>query len=59
MITQKVTWLSNLLCGIKNVELKDIHKEKTPSNKTPMLSESINRNIWVNSTSNQLLIRSS
>ena len=39
--------------------LKDTHREKSPSNKTPMRSKSINMDIWVVGTSNQLFIRGS
>ena len=33
----------------------DTHEEKAPSIKTPALTESINADIWVVSTLNQLL----
>ena len=36
--------------------LKDTHREKAPSNKTPTLSKIMNINIWVVGTSNQLFI---
>ena len=39
--------------------LKDTHKEKAPSNKTPALTKSANMGIWVVGTSNQLFIRRS
>ena len=41
--------------------LKDTHREKEPSNKTPTLSESMNMNmdVWLVGTSNQLFIRGS
>ena len=32
--------------------MKDTHREKAPSNKTPALSESMNMDIWVVGTSN-------
>ena len=38
---------------------KDTHREKAPSTKTPALSESMNMNIWVVGTSNQLFIAGS
>ena len=38
---------------------KDTHKEKAPSNKTPALTKSMNLNIWVVGTSNQLFMRGS
>ena len=37
--------------------LKDTHREKAPSNKTPALTKSRNMGIWVVGTSNQLFIR--
>ena len=37
----------------------DTHREKAPSNKTPALTKSMNMEIWVVGTSNQLFIRSS
>ena len=39
--------------------LKDTHREKARSNKTPALTESTNMDIWVVGTSNQIFIRSS
>ena len=39
--------------------VKDTHREKAPSNKTPTLSKIINMDIWVAGTSNQLFIRGS
>ena len=39
--------------------LKDIYREKVPSNKTPTLTESMNINIWVVGTLNQLFTGSS
>ena len=39
--------------------LKDAHREKTASNQTPALTKSVNMDIWVVGTSNQLLIRGS
>ena len=40
-------------------KLKDTHREKTPSNKTPALAKSTNMGIWVVGTTNQLFIRGS
>ena len=37
--------------------LKDTHREKTPSNKTPAVVKSINMDIWVVDTSNQLFLK--
>ena len=39
--------------------LKDTHREKAPSNKTPALTRSWNMYIWVVGTSNQLFLRGS
>ena len=39
--------------------IKDTHKEKVLSNKTPVLTKNMNIDIWVVGTSNQLLIRGS
>ena len=39
-----------------NKEVKDTHREKAPSNKTPALTNSTN---WVVGTSNQLFLRGS
>ena len=39
--------------------LKDTHRVKAPSNKTPEITKSINMNIWVVGTSNQLVIKGS
>ena len=39
--------------------LKDTHREKAPSNKTPALTKSMNMDIWVFGTSNQLFTRGS
>ena len=39
--------------------IKDRHREKAHSNKTPVPTESTNLGIWVVGTSNQLFIRGS
>ena len=39
--------------------IKDTHREKAPSNKTPALTKSMNMGIWVIGTSNQLFVRGS
>ena len=39
--------------------LKDTHREKAPWNKTPALTKSMNMDIWVFGTSNQLFTRDS
>ena len=41
------------------LSLKDTHREKAPSNKTPALTKSMNTDIWVVGTSNQLFRRGS
>ena len=40
-------------------DVKDNHREKAPSNKTPALTGSINMDIWVVGTSNHLFVRGS
>ena len=39
--------------------IKDTNRENTPSNKTQVLTKSMNMDIWVNGTLNQLFIRGS
>ena len=39
--------------------IKDTHREKAPSNKTPAFTKSKSMDIWVVGTSNQLFIRGS
>ena len=39
--------------------LKDTHREKAPSNNTPGFTKSMNMDIWVIGTSNQLFLRGS
>ena len=39
--------------------LKDTHKEKVPSDKTPVITKSMNMDIWLVGTSNQLFISGS
>ena len=39
--------------------LKNTHREKAPSNKTPALTKKMNMYIWVVGTSNQLFSRGS
>ena len=41
----------------KDFWLKDTHRGKVPSNKTPALTKSRNMGIWVVGTPNQLFIR--
>ena len=41
------------------VSFKDTHMEKALSNKTPALTKSMNIDIWIACTSNQLFIRGS
>ena len=39
--------------------MKATHREKAPLNKTPTLTKSKNKGIWVVGTTNQLFIRGS
>ena len=39
--------------------IKDTHREKAPSSKTPTLSKSMNMDVWVVGTSSELFIRDS
>ena len=39
--------------------IKGTHREKPPSNETPVLTKSANMGIWVVGTTNQLFIRGS
>ena len=41
------------------VLFKNTHREKAPSNKTPALTKSMNMDIWVVGTSNQLFLKGS
>ena len=43
----------------KSKRIKDTHREKTPSNKTPALRKSTNMGVWAVGTLNQLFIRGS
>ena len=43
----------------EKINLKDIHREKAPSNKTPTLTKSMNMDIWVVGASNRLFFRGS
>ena len=45
--------------GCSRISFKDAHREEAPSNKTPALSESMNMDIWVVGTSNQLFVTGS
>ena len=42
-----------------NDNIMDTHREKAPSNKTPALTKSMNTDIWVVDTLDQLFIRGS
>ena len=44
---------------VRRCSVIDRHREKAPSNKTPAFPQSMNIDIWVVSTSNQLFIRGS
>ena len=39
--------------------IKDTHRENAPSNETPIVSKSMNIDVWVVGTSNQLFLRGS
>ena len=41
------------------LEIKDTHREKSPSNKTSTLRKSTNMGVWAVGTLNQLFIRGS
>ena len=41
------------------MEIKDTHREKVPSNKTPALTESMKMDMWVVGTLNQLFLEGS
>ena len=43
-------------CFVLNYRIKDTHREKVPWNKTEALTESMNMDIWVVGTLNQLFI---
>ena len=45
--------------GLRHERVKDTHREKAPSIKTPALTKSTNTGIWVVGTTNQLFIRGS
>ena len=54
--------LLKLQCGVSvelNIFFKDTHSEKSPSNKIPALTKSMNMDIWFDGTSKQLFIRGS
>ena len=61
MIIGKLINLCEFYTGCRSVlnMLKDTHREKAPSNKTPALTRSWNMDIWVVGTSNQLFLRGS
>ena len=44
---------------ILDTSIKDTHREKNPSNKTPALRKSTNMEVWAVGTLNQLFIRGS
>ena len=58
LLTKLSLYKLNVLVNCsKSYSFKDIHREKTPSNKTPALTKSMNMDNWVVGTSNQLFIR--
>ena len=50
---------SHIKTANAEADTKDTYRERASSNKTRTLSKSINMNIWVVGTSNQLFIRGS
>ena len=55
-----VTFQEDLLLLEESLLLfEDTQREKAPSNKTPALAKSMNMDIWIVGTLNQLLIRGS
>lgn len=57
-----VWWYCNIFYGVDDIivfvnfaNLKNIHKEIAPLNKTLALTKNMNIDIWVTGTSNQLL----
>ena len=50
---------SRFVAYFQNTFLKDTHREKVPSNKTPALRKSTNTGVWAVGTLNQLFIRGS
>ena len=51
---------NKILAKVGNgILVKDTHREKAPSNEAPALAESMNIDIWVLGTSNQLFISGS
>ena len=49
----------SLMLKNKNGNLKDTHREETPSNKTPALWKGTIMGVWAVGTLNQLFIRGS
>ena len=45
--------------GLRHERVKDTHREKAPSNKTPPLRKSTNIGVWAVGTLNQLFVRRS
>ena len=45
--------------GMEFIELKDAHRENAHTNETPVLTKSMNMDIWVVGTSNQSFLRGS
>ena len=45
--------------GMDFIKLKDAHRENAHTNETPVLTESMNMDIWVVGTSNQPFLRGS
>ena len=52
-------WAPLLKDWKRRIQIKDTHREKAPSNKTPALRKSTNMGVWAVGTLNQLFIRGS
>ena len=59
MIFHFFCWWKQCSYWFDRNKLKNSHREKAPSNKTQAFTKSVNMDIWVVGTSNQLFIRGS
>ena len=58
--TRSVSKIFNFFSNLaKSLLIKDTHREKAPSNKTPALRKSTNMGVWAVGTLSQLFIRGS
>ena len=53
------SWQKSYIKHHEEIQVKDTHRENAPSNKIPALTKSMNMDIWVVGTTNQLFIRGS